>query len=64
MKSDMQYKLGSNYIIQMDKKLGSGAFGIIYKGFNLKSNEEVAIKMVKRFFYLGIFKSKTSSIIL
>jgi hypothetical protein len=32
MNSDMEYRLGQYYRIAMNKKLGSGAFGEIYKG--------------------------------
>jgi serine/threonine protein kinase len=28
------------------KKLGAGSFGDIYKGLNIKTNEEVAVKLV------------------
>jgi len=38
-------KLGQNYKIVMSKKLGAGAFGEIYYGQNLKTKEEVAVKM-------------------
>ena len=30
---------------RITKKLGKGAFGVLYSGVNTKSNEEVAIKM-------------------
>lgn len=30
------------------KRLGQGAFGEIYQGVNLKTNEEVAIKLVRK----------------
>ncbi len=32
MISENEYKIGSNYRISMNKKLGSGAFGEIYHG--------------------------------
>ena len=32
MNSDMDFKIGNNYKISMNKKLGSGAFGEIYHG--------------------------------
>jgi len=32
MNSDMDFKIGHNYKISMNKKLGSGAFGEIYHG--------------------------------
>jgi len=40
-----EVKIGNMFSIFMNKKLGSGAFGEIYKGINLKTNEEVAIKL-------------------
>jgi serine/threonine protein kinase len=46
MNSDAEFKIGNSFKILMNKKLGSGAFGEIYLGLNIKTNEEVAIKMV------------------
>lgn len=49
----MELRVGGKY--RLIKKIGSGAFGIVYQGIyflvnligiNLKSNEEVAIKLV------------------
>ena len=40
-----EVKIGNMFSIFMNKKLGSGAFGEIYKGVNLKTNDEVAIKL-------------------
>jgi len=34
-----------NKTFKLTRKLGSGAFGEIFHGINLKSNEEVAIKL-------------------
>ena len=35
------------------KKIGHGAFGDIFQGVNLKSNEDVAIKLVIKPIYLS-----------
>ena len=40
----MELRVGGKYTLS--KKLGSGAFGDIYSGVNVKTNEEVAIKLV------------------
>jgi len=37
--------IGNQYKIQTNKKLGSGSFGDIYLGINLKTKEELAIKL-------------------
>ena len=39
----MELRVGGKY--KVTKKLGSGAFGDIYAGVNMKTNEEVAIKL-------------------
>jgi len=41
----MEIRVGGKY--RVDKKLGSGAFGDLYSGFNIKTNEEVAVKLEK-----------------
>ena len=40
----MELRVGGKY--KVTKRLGSGAFGDIYAGVNVKTNEEVAIKLV------------------
>ena len=40
-----EIKLGKDFTINSKKKLGVGAFGVIYSGFNNKTKEEVAIKL-------------------
>ena len=42
---DYEIPIGDTYKLNARKKLGSGAFGDIYLGVNLKLNEEVAIKL-------------------
>jgi serine/threonine protein kinase len=39
----MELRVGSKF--QLNKKIGSGAFGEIYSGRNIKTGEEVAIKL-------------------
>ena len=39
----MDIKLSKTF--KLTKKLGAGAFGEIFHGINLKTNEEVAIKL-------------------
>jgi hypothetical protein len=43
--NDYEIPIGENYRLNAKKKLGSGAFGDIYHGTNLKLNESVAIKL-------------------
>jgi serine/threonine protein kinase len=40
----MDLRVGSKY--KLSRKLGSGSFGDIYLGTNIKTNEDVAIKLV------------------
>jgi serine/threonine protein kinase len=39
----MELRVGGKY--KLSRKLGSGAFGDVYLGTNIKTNEEVAIKL-------------------
>lgn len=39
----MELRVGGKYRLQ--HKLGSGAFGDIYHGVNIRTNEEVAVKL-------------------
>ena len=43
MQKNKKIKIGGKYILS--KVLGKGAFGLMYSGYNLKTNEEVAIKL-------------------
>ena len=42
--SKNEIALGNNYILELKHKLGSGAFGEIYKGKNITLNMDIAIK--------------------
>lgn len=42
---DYEIPIGDNFKLHAKKKLGSGAFGDIYYGMNVKLNDEVAIKL-------------------
>ena len=44
MKSNMEIILRNNYKLFINKKLGNGAFGDIYKGENILKKKQVAIK--------------------
>lgn len=37
---------------KLTKKIGHGAFGDIFQGVNIKTGEEVAIKLVRQIIYL------------
>ena len=40
----MELRVGGKY--KFSKKLGEGGFGALYSGYNVKTNEDVAIKLV------------------
>lgn len=42
----MDIKIAGQY--RVCKKLGEGAFGILYQGVHVKTNEEVAIKLERK----------------
>jgi casein kinase 1 len=39
----MEIRVGGKY--RIDKRLGSGSFGELFSGYNIKTNEELAIKL-------------------
>ncbi len=43
--SEYEIPISDNFKLNAKKKLGSGSFGEIYYGINMKQNEEVAIKL-------------------
>ena len=50
----MELRVGGKY--RLSRKLGCGAFGDIYHGTNIRTNEEVAIKLVSA--TAGLFSSE------
>jgi len=44
-KGEYEIPIGENFRLNARKKLGSGAFGDIYYGTNIKLGEDVAIKL-------------------
>lgn len=44
--NDYEIPIGENFKLNAKKKLGSGAFGDIYFGTNVRLGEDVAIKLV------------------
>ncbi len=43
--NEYEIPIADNFKLNAKKKLGSGAFGDIFYGYNMKVNEEVAIKL-------------------
>ena len=46
-------KVVDNYILE--KKIGNGQFGDVYKGYNKNTNQDVAVKCIKRELLKGKF---------
>ena len=42
---------------KLTKKLGSGAFGEIFHGINIKNNMEVALKLGKQIFSISLLQN-------
>jgi len=55
----MEVKVAGKYAIR--RKIGSGSFGEIYVGYNLETNEEVAVKLVTINNIIGTTKSKDNA---
>lgn len=60
--------LGKSYKLSITRNIGRGAFGEVFLGKNIKTNERVAVKMVKikkmiinKIFILGIKENSSSS---
>lgn len=46
-------KIVDNYVLE--RKIGSGQFGDVFKGYNKVNNQDIAIKVVKRELLKGKF---------
>ena len=53
----MELRVGGKY--RLSRKLGCGAFGDIYHGTNIRTNEEVAIKLVSTEYFTLNFSLNT-----
>ncbi len=47
-------KIVENYILE--RKIGSGQFGDVYKGYNRLNNQDIAVKVVQRKLIKGFFQ--------
>ena len=56
MNSDEEIKLGQLFKLKLSRKLGRGAFGEIFQGYNIKTLDEVAIKRVYILYNKGIVR--------
>lgn len=46
-------KVVDNYVFE--RKIGSGQYGDVFKGYNKNNNQDIAIKAIKRESIKGIF---------
>ena len=44
----MSKKRVENYIYKLNEVLGQGAFGTVYKGYEQKTKEDVAVKVLSK----------------
>ena len=44
----MSKKRVENYIYKLNEVLGQGSFGTVYKGYEEKTKEEVAVKVLNK----------------
>ena len=44
---DYEIQIGDCYVLNAKKKLGSGAFGVVYLGYNIKLKKKKMIKKKK-----------------
>ena len=55
---DPNYKINNKYIVQ--SVIGEGKFGKVYKGYNIKTQEPVAIKLEDKGTPYKLLKRETS----
>ena len=52
-------KIVENYVLE--RKIGSGQFGDVYKGYNRLNNQDIAVKVVQRKLIKGAVLRQASS---
>ena len=52
-------KIVENYVLE--RKIGSGQFGDVYKGYNRLNNQDIAVKVVQRKLIKGAILRQASS---
>lgn len=52
-------KIVENYVLE--RKIGSGQFGDVYKGYNRLNNQDIAVKVVQRKLIKGAILRQVSS---